>query len=559
MDRLEGGYIIHKAQPILAGRNKHTAEAEGRPVSEYDLEATNRLQATPWTINRRVLDVARTLFNSGISTPLIPGNALVGVPGRMEDGIWEGLGDADKKRHKVTIAKAHQENASRTGKRIGFLDALDTATDMESHPAFWFVWCHDFRLRRYPVACGGLSPQGNDLSKNLMMFAEGKPLGESGWYWLCVRLANAMGQDKLYPDERVEWVQARMQDWLGIVQDPIGCLPMWENADEPWCALATIFEIVDADLMDDPRAFISHLPVNMDGSCNGLQHLSALGLDEVGARETNLMPGERRDVYMAVAKHAISRVEMDAAKGLPEAMLWLGKADRNAVKRSVLATPYGVTDEGIRRQLVEDGKVPYSETVPQKDASAYFRDVLVEALSGTVVAAKQIMGWLQTCAQRLAEAGLPMIWETPTGSTIRQAYHEHTLRRVQTLVGRVNLLEEVVGGGLEARKQALGSAPNVVHSLDAAHLAATVNVLGRRYGITDFAMIHDSFGVHACDVPVMNAVLRSTFVEQYSGDNLQKLYEGFKSYAPHVDLPPPPARGDFDLEENVPHAVYFFA
>ncbi len=35
---------------------------------------------------------------------------------------------------------------------------------------------------------------------------------------------------------------------------------------------------------------ISHLPISMDGSCNGYQHLSAMGLDPIGGRATNLMP-----------------------------------------------------------------------------------------------------------------------------------------------------------------------------------------------------------------------------------------------------------------------------
>lgn len=562
MDRLEGGYIIHKAQPVLVGRNKHTTEAEGRPISEFDLEATNRLQATAWTINRRVADVARRLLVDEIDTPLVPGNALVSIPPRMPDEVWATLGEADRKRHRAAIAKAHAENASRAGKRIGFLEAMETATTMENHAAFYFVWTHDFRLRRYPVPCGGLSPQGNDLSKSLLMFAAGKPLGSSGFFWLSVRLANAMGHDKLHPRDRFTWAcDFMVEQGLAVAADPIGQRAVWQDAEEPWQALATIFELADAaNSGGEPADFVSHLPVNMDGSCNGLQHLSAMGLDPIGARETNLCAdAERRDVYLAVSTKAAARVETDAAKAIPEALLWLGHVDRGAVKRSVLATPYGVTDEGIRRQLVVDGKVPESETVTQKDASAYFRDVLVEALSGTVVAAKSIMAWLQACAQRLGEAGLPMVWTTPTGSTIRQAYHEQTSRRVKTLVGALRLQEEVVGGSLEAHKQALGSAPNIVHSFDAAHLARTVNALGRHYGITDFAMIHDSFGVHAADVDAMNAVLRSEFVAMYSADRLAELHAGFKAYAPHVDLPPPPARGDFDLAGNVPGAVFFFA
>jgi DNA-directed RNA polymerase len=560
MDGLEGGFLIHKSPAILSGFHKHTIALPGRPVSDFDLEATNRLQAVPWRVNRRVLDTARALLVRDVPTPLVPGNELLPVPSRVADEVWAAMDEAARQKHKRTAAMAHSENASRLGRRQAFLEALETATEMEGFEAFWFPWQHDFRLRRYPTACGGLSPQGSDLSKSLLMFARGKALGPSGFYWLAVRLANAMGQDKIDLDDRVAWTMDRMDTWMRVSDDPIRHLVQWQDADSPWEALATIFEVSAAwTNKGGDQDFVSHLPIPMDGSCNGLQHLSALGLDPIGAFATNLTAcPERQDVYLQVAAHAKARVEADAAKMVPAAIAWLGHVDRGAVKRAVLATPYGVTDGGIQKQLIEDKRVPHSNSVSVKEASAYFRDVLVDALSGTVVAAKQIMGWLQACGMRLAEAGLPMAWETPTGSTIQQAYRVRSARRVDTLVGKLQLLDEVAEGTLEERKQALGSAPNVVHSFDAAHLAATVNTLGRHYGIQDFAMVHDSFAVHACDTPVLHAVLRSCFIEQYRPNRLELLLEGFKKQAPHVSLPEPPPRGDFDLEQ-VRGAKFFFA
>jgi DNA-directed RNA polymerase len=48
----------------------------------------------------------------------------------------------------------------------------------------------------------------------------------------------------------------------------------------------------------DPASYVSHLPVHMDGSCNGLQHYAALGRDEAGGRAVNLLPSNTpQDVY----------------------------------------------------------------------------------------------------------------------------------------------------------------------------------------------------------------------------------------------------------------------
>lgn len=38
--------------------------------------------------------------------------------------------------------------------------------------------------------------------------------------------------------------------------------------------------------------YVCHLPVHMDGSCNGLQHYAALGRDTEGAKAVNLAPAD---------------------------------------------------------------------------------------------------------------------------------------------------------------------------------------------------------------------------------------------------------------------------
>lgn len=562
MDKLEGGFVIHKAPALLRGLNAHTEGLAGRPISEADLAATNRIQRTPWAINPVVRWAAHQLKDLE-GCPAVPTQEAVALPPRVEEDVWETMDLAAKKQHRMSLGKLHRENASRTGRRIGWGDALDTADLLADKPRFWFPWTHDFRLRRYPVACGGLSVQGTDLQKGLLRFARPKRLGETGLYWLAVHAANCWGYDKLHPDERVGWALDNAALFERIARNPENWRE-WtfredgKETEAPWQCLAVACEMAEAMLF--PEDFESCIPVGMDGSCNGLQHLSAMGLDPVGALATNLCAvDERHDVYLTVADECIRRVELDAAKGLPVALLWLGSVGRDTVKRSVLATPYGISDEGVRRGLVKDNKVPTNDSISARDSSAYFRDVLVESLSGTVVAAKQIMGWLQASAQKMGEVGVPFTWETPMGSTIQQAYRELEVVQIKSLVGQMRYLKEAPGGALDARKQALGSAPNVVHSFDAAHLAATVNTLGGQYGVEDFAMVHDSYGTHAADTTTMHAVLREEFVAMYREDHLERLAERFRRDAPMIDLPSPPVRGDFDLESNVPKSRFFFA
>jgi len=113
---------------------------------------------------------------------------------------------------------------------------------------------------------------------------------------------------------------------------------------------------------------------------------------------------------------------------------------------------------------------------------------------------------------------------------------------------------------LNMRSQKNGIAPNWVHSLDSAHLMSVLNV-GLDNGLDTIACIHDSFGTHACDVDLLHAVIRETFIEQYGVDRLAELRDALvDQLTPEqaAELPPLPAHGNLELSD-VKNSEYFFA
>ena len=58
--------------------------------------------------------------------------------------------------------------------------------------------------------------------------------------------------------------------------------------------------------------------------------------------------------------------------------------------------------------------------------------------------------------------------------------------------------------------------PNYIHSMDAAHMAMTINKMFSEHGIRDFWAVHDCFGAHASDTDTLVEVVRETFHEIYS-------------------------------------------
>ena len=98
--------------------------------------------------------------------------------------------------------------------------------------------------------------------------------------------------------------------------------------------------------------------------------------------------------------------------------------------------------------------------------------------------------------------------------------------------------------------------PNFIHSIDAAHLFLTI-IRVAFYGITDFSMLHDSYGCHANFVDLMRNCLREEFLDIHS-ENLLEKFRGEVEKQLGVKLPDPPPRGELELE-TVLKSEYFFA
>lgn len=87
----------------------------------------------------------------------------------------------------------------------------------------------------------------------------------------------------------MKWTDMHIKDIRTCVNDPIGNT-WWHSSEEPWQFLAACMELVSALDSPDPTTYLSNVPVQQDGSCNGLQHYAALGGDVQGAKQVNLSP-----------------------------------------------------------------------------------------------------------------------------------------------------------------------------------------------------------------------------------------------------------------------------
>jgi len=559
-----GGYLTKEMrQPLVKTFNKTYLSS----LRDWDMPwvyaSVNALQDTQWSINMPVYEVMKGLWEAARSEGGIPSRLATPLPSRT----WEeGTEPAEAHLHawKVDAAKTYELNAKLDSKRLQLVQKLWTAEMMiERGNAFHFVYSLDWRGRIYPVA-GGLSPQGDDSAKALMHFTKGVELGDDGAYWLAVHGSNSYGVDKVSFEDRILWVQAHEEMILAIAKDPMDCMD-WCDADAPFTFLAFCIEYAAlqawVDAGNEQDSFKSYLPIAFDGACNGLQNFSALLLDPIGGQATGLIPGASpADIYSEVARVAQAIIDKDASEGHVVAARWVGKLTRKHTKRNTMTVPYGVSKRGMRDQLFSE----LSDKGPKErvEDAEYLSACNHAAIGDVVVAARLAMDWLKEASKVAASNGLPVRWTTPSGFLAVQDYREEigTELDFDVLGKRYRLTINRTGDKLNTRKQALGISPNFVHSLDAAALMRTV-LICHNDGITDFAMIHDSYGCHAGHATVLRDNLRAAFVDQYSQPVLEQFRDELLEQLPEelkLLLPPLPPMGTLDLEQ-VKNSEYFFA
>lgn len=555
--------------------------------------ALNALQSVPWRVNEAVLSVVERAVAADVGVAGLPSFT---PPEALR---FDGDKDADPKAFsawKRYAAHLKNQERQRLGHVRAFERTLSVARRFAAYNRFYFPHMLCFRGRAYAIPVG-LQPQGDDTAKGLLRFAEEKPVGPRGAHWLAIHLANSFGHDKVPFRDRVEWAASQAARWQAIGADPYGRRSEWMDCKSPWQALAAAIEW--AGFLREGDGFRSSLPVAIDGTCNGLQHLSALTLDADAGRHVNLCPSSSpEDVYARVGYlvlEALRRV-YKASRGerRKAARWWLDKfADgvpREATKRQVMVLPYGGTKTPFFDHTMEwlnkahplphttdpiEQHERYSERIKMV---AFLRDIMWDAAHSALPGAMSVMAWLREAASVAAKSDQPIFWRTPSGFVVRHFYGKQAERRVRLKHDgtelRLTLQEHTAR--LDTVAQLRGIPPNFVHSLDAAAMMLCVNACRKR-GVTAFRAVHDSFGTHACDMDILAEETRRTFVEVHESNPLMAFRaacvrvtadrlaaekptwdEGTCLDTAEALIKPPPNIGTLDLR-GILQSEYFFA
>ncbi|KVQ33123.1 DNA-directed RNA polymerase [Burkholderia ubonensis] len=520
-----GGYL-HDQIPAVRGTR--------RPIeSEVIVSALNALQATRFRVNRRVLEVAQTFKTNAED-----------MGGAVINGRY--------------IETRHDTPESmRRAKTIRSALTLSAMQELADEEAFYFPWNLDWRGRMYP-ATSIISPQGADLCKGCLEFADGTPLGRDGGKWLAIHLCNLAGEDKVTvggkkvhrtPEEREAWTRQNEAMILRVVADPRSNRE-WMKADKPWQFLAACFEW--AGYKEEGEAFRSRLAGALDGSCSGVQMLAGMTRDASAGAMVNLVPSERGDDYYgrmadALTKRLCGLVDSADVATMARLQFWAERTiDRDLLKAPSMTKVYSAGTYTFGEQVQSKTGAPDAESMwLASQINACFSDVAPGMLKA--------MSYLQAVSDVMTAAGIPLVWRTPAGLRVEQAR-----------VARASVvLKTQIAGPTSARKrtftvdtddlsrndQRAGVAPNFVHGVDASHMAFVVNDLYGK-GVRNFWMIHDSFGAPFAQCGEVFRSTREQFIELMSPDLLRSWADDVTAALTdeqRAALPELPGYGELDL------------
>lgn len=594
---LEGKTSLIRAKPGDIEQRLYANAAIKSGDMKQLLKGLDVLGKTAWRVNGQVLQVMMEAWNSGLETAnmpaLTPQFDTPAEPDPMED-------PGEHRLWKRAIKNIENERSGLHSQRCFMNLQLEIARAFRKQ-TIYFPHNVDYRGRAYPIPTY-LNHMGADHTRGLLNFAKGKKLGSRGLRWMKIHLANVYGLDKASFDDREAFSNDNVDNIIDSATNPLGGNRWWLKAEEPWQCLASCLELKAALELDDPTQYVSHLPVQQDGTCNGLQHYAALGGDSWGAKQVNLEPGDKpADVYSAVATLVKEAIAKDVEHNVPAALALDGKITRKVVKQTVMTNVYGVTFAGAKKQVCKQLDALYPDLGKEHDTSnivlaSYVARHIFTALASMFRGAHDIQYWLGEVGGRVCRAltvaqlnqiaseysqqapavtrkapkagcftkvGVEeitksfrstVVWTTPLRMPVVQPYRKTTSKEIRTCFQSIVVPVSDQTDPVNRKKQLQGFPPNFIHSLDASHMllsALQCDELGLA-----FAAVHDSFWTHAADIDVMNGVLREAFIQIHEEDVIGRLATEFKArhqgsiYLAHIDPNTPVGKKIKELRKN---------
>ena len=531
-DGKHGGYILNE---VMRGYNM---VRRGNPTviqGETPVAFLNKIQKVAYTLNPFIVGVAETLMEKGIAVGKFIPIVEIPLPPKPPDIATNREARHDYRRRAAEVCNINAQAFQKSCRTRMTMNAVERFKDEDK---FFHCWSLDYRGRCYPIA-PYLSPQDTDFGKSLLKFHNHDFVTPEAEEWLAFQVATTYGNglDKDTMADRLSWVDENHDLISRVAEDPIGNLPKWEAASEPWTFLAACDEFYHCVIKCDRQ--YTNLPVAVDATASGLQILAGLCRCAGTAELVNVLPGLRpQDAYKVIAEEAKPHVPEHIRPYM----------DRKVTKRTCLTIPYNAKPFS-NRSYIRDALKEKGFEIDKDDLTEVVKAVR-SAMDKIFPGPMQVMKWIEKEVSNAIDRGAESLnWVTPSGFVVTQKLMKKDTKRIELqLLGSCKVtVAEGDTDEVDKRHHKNATAPNLIHSLDASllHLSAI------RFN-APISLIHDSVLCRATDMSVLSQIIRETYMHlfaehDYLTDWAQQI--GAESEPPIIDTLKP---------ESVIESTYFF-
>ena len=409
------------------------------------------------------------------------------------------------------------------------------AEKYKDEPNLYFPKQLDFRGRVYDRV-PFLNSQGNDISRSLLQFTNGKLIKtEQDLNWLKIHGANMFGIKQDF-QTKIDWVNNNLKNIYAIGRDCWAAPELWMRADKAWSFLAFCRAIYL--YQQEPSSYLCQLPCHLDCTCSSIQHFSGLLRSQVMGEKVNLINSSQpSDIYSQVATSLCERLR-EAED--PRAAKWLMlNIDRSLTKPCVMTAPYSATNSAFYHHAyswaIERGKTlgknNWTRGKGAMSTVSYMANLLFQESSKAIEPALVAMKWFKAVGRELGKVNKAVHWTSPTGLYVEQKYYDPKKIRIQ-----LKYLSDVYldirtnedTPELNTKKMGHAISANILHSFDASHMALST-IHASIKGVENICGIHDCFVTTPSEMSVLRNSVRKTFADMYSVDCLSKLKAELKA------------------------------
>jgi DNA-directed RNA polymerase len=510
-------------------------------------------------------------FKELLNTPAIKAvNKLQQVGWQVDKDVLKAVQSNPQRFYSET-----DKDMSNVSKKIDYQYTVTKATKLAEVDEFFFALDMDYRGRIYYVE-SYMNFQGSDLARGLLRFSERRYVTPEGLRWMKIHTACSFNESfsrNSIPDWCTADYQAHLDaeglDDISVDKMTLRDRELWvdnnleliyrtaltktlHDCEKPVSFLSCCIELLN--YKESGGHYFSNLPIPIDGSNNGWQHLGAISKDVRTGELVGLVPvGIQNDFYVQTAKKLIEITKDPERKAILNTMP-MKKIRKGISKRGSMTRAYSAGAQKIAENMYNDCKqAGYVKQygITEVHCKGFARD-LVKAIEEVCSGPLKTMKFLQRLAQSKIESGYGFIkWTTPSGfPVIYVCNHFRSEKQRGTIsgIGQINHVAKVQTDAPDIRGFMCGISPNYIHSQDASHMSLVINGFDGAFGA-----VHDSFSTHADMVDELCRLTKNVFVEMYDEPNYFDVIESRLEARSEQ-----PALGNLDIND-VKKSDYFFA